>query len=185
MDNKLLLIINNIIYRLFHYDYFRLRAVNYLKGMRKEVIEQMADEFYQSYLLERKNTKVWQIISNLQQNNTPIVLISGTISPIAEKIAEYINCTEISSPLEYNEDICTGKIKKDNLRNKIKALNKRNIFPPYSIVITDNIADHKLFNYSEQGIAICYNNKNRWIFSLKNFNSGITYYEEQNNTFRR
>lgn len=185
MDNKLLLIINNIIYRLFHYDYFRLRAITYLKGMRKEVIEQMADEFYQSYLLERKNTKVWQIISDLQKKNTPIVLISGTISPIAEKIAEYINCTEISSPLEYNEDICTGKIKKDNLRNKIKALNKRNIFPPYSIVITDNIADHKLFYYSEQGIAICYNNKKRWIFSLKNCNSGITYYEEQNNTFKR
>lgn len=185
MKNILLLKANNIIYRIFHYDYFRAKALSYLKGMRKDVLNEMAEEFFHNFLTPRKNKIVWDKISEIENKDIPIILISGTISPIAEKVAEYMNCSEISTSLEYNNDICTGRIKKDNLRNKRKSLLQKNIYAPYSLIITDNIADYKLFKYAKEVIVICYNNKIRWRWLTKYCKQKITFYEEGNRKFTR
>ena len=63
MKNILLLKANNIIYRIFHYDYFRAKALSYLKGMRKDVLNEMAEEFFHNFLTPRKNKIVWDKIS--------------------------------------------------------------------------------------------------------------------------
>lgn len=185
MKNPIFLKTNNIIYRIFKYDYFRSNAISYLKGIRKDTLKEMAEEFYDSYLSKRKNEKIWNIIASIEEQKIPIILISGTISPIAEIVANDMNCLEISSPLEFKNNICTGKIKKDNLRNKAKALKEKNINPPYSIVITDNIADSKLFKHAKECIIICYGNRKKWNFALNKYHTKISFYEENNSTFIR
>lgn len=154
---------NSIIYRIIHIDLSRKIALNYLKGLNKKEILQKANEFYNQYLEQRKIKETWQLIDTLKNNESTLILISGTIDPIAQVISQKINIPiYISSQLAYKNDICQGKLKLDALHNKSKLLIKQDITSPYQHIITDNPSDIKLIKQSKNATIVIYNNFIRW-----------------------
>lgn len=93
---------------------------------------------------------------------TPII-VSGTISPMAEVVAEQIGIDlYIASDIEFNNGICTGKLTSDRLNSKASALRQKDIRPPYGAVITDNRADLAVIRHSEASYIVTYNNRPYW-----------------------
>ena len=159
---------NSIIYKITHIDLSRKIALSYLKGISKEKLLLKADEFYSQYLEQRKIKEVWQLIETLKSNTTTLVLVSGTIDPIAQIVSKKINIPIfISSKLAYKNNFCQGKLKLDALHSKSKLLLKQNITLPYQHIITDNPGDITLIKQSKNATIVIYNNLIRWKHLIK------------------
>ncbi|HRS67971.1 MAG TPA: HAD family hydrolase [Paludibacteraceae bacterium] len=153
---------NSLIYRLFNLDLSRTIALSYLKGFSHTELVNMANSFYENYLSSRRICETWELLEQKRPTNE-LILVSGTIDPIAETVAKKIGVQQyISSTLNYNNDICQGKLKYDALRNKAKCLANLNIQKPYTLVITDNPGDVSLIEHSQEAVIILYNNQQRW-----------------------
>ena len=176
---------NSLIYRLFHIDLSRKIALSYLKGIPHAELLNMADAFYDNYLSPRRIHETWNLIEAKRPTNE-LILVSGTIDPIAETVAKKMGIQHyISSSLKYNKDICEGKLEYDALRKKSEYLTTLNIQKPYTLVITDNPADVSLIESAQEATIILYNNLKRWQ-KLTNKQNHIHYITPTNDyTFQR
>ena len=115
-----------------------------------------------------------------------LILVSGTIDPIAETVAKKMGIQHyISSSLKYHNNICEGKLEYDALRKKSEYLTTLNIQKPYTLVITDNPGDVSLIESAQEATIILYNNLKRWQ-KLTNKQNHIHYITPTNDyTFQR
>ena len=147
-------IANLIIYKLSGYDIARKRGIKKLKGYTREQLLDLAEQFYQQFLVPRRIEPVWQ---QLQDKN--IILVSGTLDIIAETVAKHINAKAFyATELIFRDGVCTGEFKDFLLTKKI-------ILPKYQSfdIITDNLTDIDLILHAHKATVVLYNNKQRWL----------------------
>lgn len=143
-SNQYVHYINLVLLKIFHVDIQRWLAMRFLSAIRPEEIKQMARDFVTNYLEKRKITESWNIISGRK-----IIIASGTITSIAQAVAE-----ELGALAVYSGDI----YKRELIKN----------YSEYDI-ITDNISDLPLIKKANKAYIVTYNNKKRWEkFSIKN-----------------
>ena len=155
-------LINKVIWRVFHCDLTRMLAVRFLKGSSKEELYRDVEEFYDSFLLRRKNEKVFDILAKFRDEcDNHLILVSATLDFIAECVARRTMIPLFASTeLKYKGNICMGQIKNDMLGNKIKVLS--GIIPIYCCV-SDDYLDIALLKSCEKPIVVCYpSGKKKW-----------------------
>lgn len=152
-------IYNRLMYKCFHREPLRMNLISMLKGISKDRLEEMAEQFLNDYLLKRELEPVIPFIDYCEMFGAKLIIVSATIDVIAHAVARYYEIDEcLSTQLNYNEDgICEGTIAYDLLSNKKEALAKINILPPYYGVMTDNYSDIDLIHYSEDLYLISHN----------------------------
>lgn len=176
--------INKIFILCFKIDIIRTIAVHYLKGINKSFLLEKAYEFYDHFLIKKQNKTIINKIHNFQENKFRVILASATLDFIAEVIADKLNiAVYFGTELDYNTaNVCTGKIKKDRLGYKLRALNNIQIEIPYYCTITDNITDIDILQNSDNAIIIKYlHTKNKWNKLINTHKINITeeyYYDK-------
>ena len=151
--------INLLVYKLTHRDKERARCIRYLQGKSHAELQTLAEQFYQEYLLPRKIEQVWKAIGGQQSaGGNRLVIVSGTLDIIAEKVARHIGAEAYyATEMLYNNDLFTG-----GFRDFLLA--KSDVLPHYNgfDIITDNLTDIDLVRHAQQATIITYNNKSRW-----------------------
>jgi phosphoserine phosphatase len=165
-------IINKISLILFKFDLTRTFAVRFLKNKTKAELEAAVDLFYENVLKKLSQKEVFELIDKLKSEEKRLILVSATLDFIATKVSSEIGIFECySTVLEYENDICKGKIKQDLLSRKFSFLNSVDIFPPFSHTITDNFSDLDLLkNSDEMMIVSVIENHVKWYSVLKRNN---------------
>lgn len=150
-------VINYIINSIFKIDIRRFLTIKFLKGKSKDVLEQLSNEFYENYLIDRINQNVIDKIKCLSGN---IILVSATIEPVARTISEKLNINNyFASKLEYNKNgICTGKLYHDLLGRKLEEITNHGYITPFKYTISNDFTDLPLFINSQNIIIIATNN---------------------------
>ena len=157
-----------ILFKLFGIDVIRPILLRNLEGVSHFQLKNMADEFYDKFLLPKKNNEVINIINQYRAEGYRLILVSATIDVIATVVAEKLAITEfISTNLEYEKNICTGKILKDVYKNKQNILIQTGLLPPYAGIITDNYEDVTIIEQSKEPYLVSYRktasqSKNKW-----------------------
>ena len=165
--------INRCFLHLFYTDPIRACGVHFLKGLHRDEIASLVDVFYENYLLKHQQQNIIDMIDNYRNPEYHLVLVSATLDCIAHKIAESLGIsTVLSSTLEYDDNgFCTGRITTDLLFSKYAALIKERIYPPFGVVISDNLSDAKLMSLSEKNFIACHDHRrNKWLKLIRKHN---------------
>jgi phosphoserine phosphatase len=141
-------------------DIHKKIAVSLFKNKSTQEVKSWAASFLKEYLRGRE---IQQTLSYLTQFNPgTIVLVSSTIYPVAETIAEHLNIRDfIATELEIVDSRYTGKIAREISGAKLSALQKKLGHNNFEIeaVITDNFSDRELMNTSKNKFAVCYDTR--------------------------
>lgn len=158
-------ILNKIILRLFDVDVTRVIALRYLKGYEREELLRCVENYYDDFLMLRKNSAIINAIQELKErDNIRIILLSATIDVVAEVIAKRLGVQEYySTLLEYQDGECTGKIKKDLLGKKLALVKDLGIESMISAFFTDDFSDIPVLELAiERNIVVYPKYKKRW-----------------------
>lgn len=157
---------NSLLYRLIGIDMSRRIAISYLRGKNRQHLDDMADAFYNNYLMQHKNEQIWHLLTDCKKNQYEIALISGTIDPIARGVAQRIGAQYVvTSRLKYDAaNNCCGCLTFDALSVKRCELSRMGIEPPYDLVVTDNPGDMVLVKHAVQATIVAHHNVRRWKF---------------------
>lgn len=140
--NALIRRLNIVWLRLTGHDAIREKALRYLNVYSPEQVEVMADRFVREVLSEKKIQASWDTIADRE-----VVLVSGTIPPIARAVARVIGTDKVHA----------GDIFKRHIRHAY----------PYYDIITDNLTDIPLVRDAEEATIILYKNQSRWQKALQ------------------
>ena len=116
--------------------------------------------------MEKKIDFSFNLLNSLKNKDYQLELCSASLDIIINTIGSELNLKSNSSSLEFQNNICTGKIKKDLLGNKHISIPKsENIY----MVVTDNTSDYKLLLRSQKTVIIS-NKKNLSFWKKRNLN---------------
>ena len=138
-----------------------------LKGIKRNVLIQMAGEFYTKRL---KPNIIPEVLSQMiikKNEGYKIGIVSGGLSIYIDMFCEdyYVDFC-ISSKLQYKNEKSTGKLEGMDCmgENKVEALSRILKFTPsYSIVYTDSITDLPLLQWANDGVVVSRNKHQNWI----------------------
>ncbi len=92
------------------------------EGMSEDRIYLLADEVFEQRLLPALYTDAMDLVQKSRDAGHEIVLVSGTLDMIIERLSEHLGgCTCISNRLEMKDGIATGKLLKPVVAGPEKA----------------------------------------------------------------
>lgn len=165
--------INKISYKLFNYDFLRILKLRKLKGLKRNKLEKLANDYVKNYLSKNRIKYTHNKLEEHKRNkNDDIIIISASLDFIVEEIAKQLNINKyFSTQLEYKDKICQGKIKRDLLGKKVRILKEFINEYDYIIVYTDSKSDFNLVkNVDESYIISKEKDINFWQKNKKKYN---------------
>jgi phosphoserine phosphatase len=141
-------------------DLHKKIAVSLFKNRSPEEVRRWASSFLKEYLQGREIDESLACLQEYRPED--IILVSSTIYPVAEIIADYLKINQfIATELEVVDFKYTGKIKQEISGAKLSALSKKFDTKDFEIemVITDNFSDKELMNKSKKKMAVCYDGR--------------------------
>jgi phosphoserine phosphatase len=113
---------NKLCRLLFRYDWYKKRSVRFLKGYRKEELEMWASRFYEEEMVHRRIEPIHIYLNALKdREHTHIGLMTATIEPVANKVAEGLGLhLSFYTKLSYENEVATGEYSEDLLTKKMK-----------------------------------------------------------------
>ena len=136
-------LLNRVLLVLFGIDLTRLIALHFLEGFSRDELIRKAEKFYDETLRRRENREVLEAVKGeCADSNKRVILLSATIDVMAEVIASKIGCKEYySTLLEYKDNICTGRMRKDLLGKKVQEVKRLGMEQQIDTVYTDDLSD--------------------------------------------
>lgn len=129
--------LNLILLRLLHCDVLRSLALRYLRPWTADEVSRMAAQFVSTQLETKCIEAVWSLLPERD-----IILVSGTIAPIAEAVGKRLGANKI-----YSGDIF-----------KQRALRELSDYD----IVTDNLSDKELIRKAHHAYIVTYGNRARW-----------------------
>ena len=165
-------IVNKLAIILFSKDIIRMIGINCLKGYSQKKLLTLGEEFYDNFLLQRKNSEVFNMLDEEKKNDSKIILASATLDFLSEIIKKRVMADyAIATELKYKKGCCVGKILKDRLGRKMEALVETGISFPVDMTITDNVTDARLLLDSLSRVIVIYPREaNKWARIIKKYN---------------
>ena len=149
----------------FKTDFGRVMALRLLAGRSSVEIYTLAKEFYENFLVQRSNAKIFAVLKKEQEHGV-VILVSSSIDPVVEVIAEKNRMDFICSTLEVKKGIITGRIHRDLTGRKHLVVKDKMEKERLNdlLVITDNRSDWELVKMAGQRIVVVQseNQKTYW-----------------------
>ena len=137
-----------------------------LKDFQIKEWEKIIHEFFYKEITRRILPKSIELINYHKQSNFEIIIISATISQIADMFRKYLSLDfQMSTKLEKKGELLTGKIEGDIVygRNKVNKLmefiRNNNLSLKGSFAYGDHISDVPLLTFVENPIVVNPNKK--------------------------
>lgn len=164
--------VNKLSIYIFKTDIIRAIGIHRLRGFSQEELNCLGETFYDTYLIRKRISSVFKMVDEEKCRGKRIILASATMDFLSDIIKRKTGADFcIGTELSYINGICTGRIAKDRLGEKITALKSAGISFPVDLTITDNITDCELLCLSERKTIIVYpKERNRWRKLIKKYN---------------
>ena len=144
-----------------------------LKNESLEKLEEIANIFVTDILDNEKIDQIFNIFNeNIHLKNKNVILISASIDPVINALGRRYKVKTISSQIEYDNGVSTGKLLIDIRGNK--NLLMKNFTTQESVFYTDNIDDLNCSNIVNKIFFIVKNKKKIRSIKLSN-NTEIVY----------
>ncbi|MEX9950244.1 haloacid dehalogenase-like hydrolase [Providencia alcalifaciens] len=160
-------IFGRVLWRVFKIDYLRREYIKKLFGYENEYLKIKSQEYINNLYYDEV---VIKYVYYLKNNGFDIYLISASLDIITSSISNKFgfNCL-ISSELDFNENLCSGKLKSDALDKK-ESMISDDIFESRNItcIISDNFGDYQLMKMCTYPFAISRNNNAERYWKDKN-----------------
>jgi phosphoserine phosphatase len=147
------------------HDLVRRLGIRLLKGLKTDQLQEQAFTFYDDWLGSRLNHDVWALVKGFEQAN--IFLISSTLDPVADAIAQRLGVSFRSSRLESVNGTLTGILREDVVgkKNSIARELKRDYPAAKLVAITDNRSDHALVELADDRYIVIRNEADKLFWS--------------------
>lgn len=155
-------IINKLLLIIIGFDLVKYISIRKLKGFSKNELEIIAKKLIDTEF--SLNDNVLNFIECKKQQDFEIIFLSATIDPIASMIASKYDAKFISSTLDYENEICTGKIRKDILLSKEREVN---FADGMYFMITDNRTDLRVCTLCDEFYGVASNSKDLEFWARK------------------
>lgn len=129
-------------------DLVRTLAISLLKNKREVQLLNLANQFFDQYLVGRKNEQVFYL---LNKQEATVILLSSSISPVISVIASRYGFDFVCSELDFKNSVATGKLKTDLTGKKHIVL--KDLTGNHSmdlVAITDNRSDYEMIKMANQ-----------------------------------
>lgn len=161
------IILGRILWKSFKIDYLRREYIKELSGYTREHLESKAQKYINDL---HYDNRVIKYVEYLRKNYFDIYIISASLDVITSSISNKFgfNCL-ISSELDFNKNLCSGKLKIDVLDKK-ESMISNDIFESKNItcIISDNFGDYQLMKMCTYPFAISRNNNAERYWKDKN-----------------
>jgi HAD superfamily phosphoserine phosphatase-like hydrolase len=143
-------------------DMIRSLSVRLLAGYSYSRILSLAGEFFDHYLNERKNKKIFELLIQEKKENY-VILVSSSIDPVIKTIANQHGFSYLSSVLEVKEGKITGRFRSDLTHKKHEEVKELMEKSPSGrlVVITDNHSDFKLVEMADERYVVIQSEKEK------------------------
>jgi phosphoserine phosphatase len=149
MDAPYILRALNMIYSsVLGQDIYRSLQIKQLSNLSFDDINKWAIEFVDD-LEENRIFSTNALMDEYKNAGYKIVIASATIDPVAKAIANKFDVDYFSSVIDFSNNICTGKLKKDLLFLKKNVLLHLINNAENTVVVTDNYTDIELVQISD------------------------------------
>ena len=139
-------------------DKLRSFNVSMLKGFSRRDLAERANQFVNEFLAPRRIEPTQELLRTQAAAGLRIVLCSSSIEPVVKAIAEKLAIKDhVSTSLEYDGDLFTGRIAKDITRSKLQELKARNLLGELVFAVSDNLSDLELLSAAKHALAIVHN----------------------------
>jgi len=169
-------IFNIFLKKIFKVNLLRKYYLYGLKGYTYEELLILAEKFYEDFLTNHKIKYTHDLLYKVKESGARVFLASATISPVCEVIAKKLGVDDfVSSNLEFENGVSTGKLVLNLAGKKLKKLNLESI----ELVITDNVSDISLIMKAEKVIVVTKKpKKESWdkLLATSNFQAVVKYY---------
>lgn len=173
-------ILSFLIFKIIRCD-LRALIIKQLKGVSRDTLEIIAEDFYDNYLSRKMNVKVFKELYFLKDNGYRIFLASASIDIVISTIAKKNDIDFISSTLSYNSNfLCDGVLLEDATNRKDVLLEKKFLLTEFDYFYSDNIEDLRLTKKTNVYVYISnslysivkilkYNVENRFLILINKF----------------
>lgn len=141
---------------LIKFDANRKIAIFFLRGVDKNILQENANFLVQhSFVFEED---IIAVIKKCKSNKIPVYIVSASLDVIVEAVAKKFGVQYISSSLDFNANICTGKLKQDLLYTKELFFTKGSkkytgIDLEQLVFVSDNVQDISLLKKARFGFG--------------------------------
>lgn len=159
--------LNYFLLKLTGLDFLRAELIKIIKGYTNEELCKMVEEFYEGYLLPRKNLQCFDVIKKYRKQGARLILVSATLDIIAAEVSKREKISEwVASELMFDNKKCKGKLGKDLLKGKLKTTLEMVKGQSFD-VITDNYGDEDIIRGASYAYLVQYKNKrDKWHYYL-------------------
>lgn len=142
------------------WDSLKKLNIYLLKGKTAGQLSTVADLFVAEFLHGRQIAETHRLIDEYKRENLRIVLCSSSIEPVIRAVAAHLGIENfVSTSLEFDGEIFTGKIKDEITSRKLEALDARSLSGKIEYAVSDNTSDVNLLLAAKQGIAVTHDRK--------------------------
>lgn len=150
-------------------DLNRKIALLFLRGISREELQCNANYLVENEFTYEKN--IVALIELFHNRNIPVFIISASLDIIVQSVAKKFAINYLSSELQFDNNICTGKLEKDLLYTKSEYMNTSSGSYPFIyydnlLFVSDNIQDVQILKKAKFGFGY-YTDKNKKAFSLE------------------
>lgn len=150
-----------VLQKLTKKDWPKKLCLQLLKGISKQELYQLGEDFEQKYLSSRTIAQTHVMLDELRKAGKTVVLISASIDPVVAAIAKALAVEFRCSELEYSlSGAFTGNLAYEMTGQKLNALQKMlNHQKAGFAVATDNFSDRSLVEAAGKRYVVVYNEK--------------------------
>lgn len=141
-------------------DILRSFNVSMLKGLTRQDLAERAKQFVKEFLAQRRIEQIQELLHAKSAAGLRVVLCSSSIEPVVEAIAEELRIEDrVSTSLEYEGDVFTGRFSRDITRSKLQELRDRGLAGDLVYAASDNLSDLELLSAAKESLAIVHNGR--------------------------
>ncbi len=135
-------------------DPVKAGALRLLTGISRDELYELGRRFVAEFLPARRIARTHELLAELAQTSTRVVLLSASLDPVIAALATALGSIDfVSSRLEYDaQGICTGRLQQELTGQKQAALQTLLASPGEPLrlaVATDNFTDHGLVSQAQ------------------------------------
>ncbi|MCL2705636.1 MAG: HAD-IB family hydrolase [Spirochaetaceae bacterium] len=160
-------VLRSLPYVYLNYKYGRMdekhfdRTVPELKGIKKGILESIALENFEKYILKSVYPKTEDYIKKLKDKGKKIIFASSSLDIILQPLAKHLGADDlIATQFRFENDLCTGEfvstpVFKTEKRKKVREYaEKYNILLEHSSFYSDSIHDRPLLEAVGNPVAV-------------------------------
>jgi HAD superfamily phosphoserine phosphatase-like hydrolase len=142
------------------WDLLRTLNISLLKNRTQSELSALGKRFVDEFLKDRKVAGVHALLEACRERGQHIILCSSSIEPVVASVAERLGFDSyVSTTLEYENGIFTGRIERNVSNKKLQDLKEEGLECGIDLAVSDNAGDLDLLKTARRSYAVVHSRR--------------------------